>query len=157
MMWFLRWVISHINFITYHWFAFALFPKLKKGKKISWTSQTASTQNLHSRLLEQPRQTQLWYTATSECNNSRHALEQEVYFVQHNCPFFYDTKQNSACLAQEPRSAFCTALLSNTFEKGRQVSNASFKHSKLKVTEFPRNLWIKRVTAGVQSFVTNTK
>lgn len=105
----------------YHWFAFALFHKLKRGKEISWTSRTASTQNFHSRLLEKQRQTQLWYTATSECSNSRHALKQEVYFVQHNCLFLYDTKWNSACLTQEPRSAFCTALLSKVSEKGSKV------------------------------------
>lgn len=156
-MWFLRRVTSHTNFFTYHWFAFALFHKLKRGKKISCTSRTASTQNFHSRLLEKQWQIQLWHTATSECSNSRHALKQEVYFVQHNCLFLCDTERNRACLTQEPRSAFCTPLLSKVFAKGSQVSKASFKHSKLKVIEFPRNLWIRRVTDGVQSFVKNTK
>lgn len=156
-MWFLRRVTSHTNFITYRRFTFALFHKLKRGKKISWTSRTASTQNFHSRALEKQRPIQLWYAATSERSNSRHALKQEVNFVQHNCLFLPDTKGNSACLTQEPRSAFCTALLSKVFAKGSQVSKASFRHSKLKVIEFPRNLWLRRVTAGVQSFVNNTK
>lgn len=102
-------VTPHTDFIMYHRFAFALFHKLEKGKKISWTSRTARTQSFHSRLLEE-QQIQLWNTATSECNNSRHALKQEVYFIQHNCLFLYDTKWNSVCLKS---LAVPSALLSS--------------------------------------------
>lgn len=140
MLWFLRRVTS---FTMYHWFTFALFHKLKRGKRISWTSPTGSTQYSHKRPLKKQRQIQLGYTATSECSNSRHPPKQEVCFVQHNCLFLYDISKTEP-VSLEPHSAFCTTLLSKVLQKGSQVSKASFKHSKLKVIEFPRNLWTRR-------------
>lgn len=113
MMWFFRQVTSHTNFIMYCWFTFALF---HRGKKIILSSQYSKF----------PWQTggeaEADPAVTSGCSKSRHALKQEVYFVQHKCLLLYDPKWNSAGLTREPRTAFCTTLLSKSIpQKGSQV------------------------------------
>lgn len=145
-MWFFRQVTSHTNFIKHCWFTFALFHK-------EW-QENHPEQSLLKISMAGAAETDP--AVTSGCSKPRHALKQEVYSVQHKCLFLYDPKWNSVGLTREPCSASCTALLSKVFQKGSQVLR-QVSNSKLKVIEFPRNLWIRRVTAGVQAFVNHTK